>query len=308
VALLTPDFADAQFRFGRGRGSNWGGSNWGGSNWGGSGWGVGFSDGNFGIGYSSGNYGRGYGWGDGYGYGRGWGYGGYPYYGGSGFSVGLGSGYYGGSYYGGGYPSYGGYSYDYPSYGGTVYSTPSYGYSSSPSYMGGSYDMSGGSIYQAGYGSSMNMANVVRLEIIVPDDNAELMIQGQRVGGTGRHRSFVSPPLEPNKEYTYEISIRGSQMRGGEDTRKIDVKAGNQYTVDFTRSNNERLPAPSGIETDRRDRDRDMNRDRDNRDNRDRDNRDNRDRDNRNNPRSDVPGSGTTPPKTPGSGDPVPPR
>ena len=304
LALLTPDFADAQI-FGRGRG------------YGGSGWGVGVGNGGisyqqydgygrgygYGDGWGSGGYGRGYGYGDGWGsggYGRGYGYGGNPYYGGSG--VAFGNGYYGNTY-GGSYPNYGGGYSSYPSYGnGMVYSNPSYmsgGYSSG-GYMSGGYmsnDMSGGNMYQAGYSSGMNMGNVVRLDIIVPDENTELTIQGQRVSGTGRHRSFVSPQLESGKEYTYTVSIRGSQTRDGEDTRKIDVRAGSQYTIDFTRPQGERLPAPgSGFETDRPRND--TNRDRDNRDNRDRDL--NRDRDN-NRPGSGIPGTNpggnTNPPR-----------
>jgi uncharacterized protein (TIGR03000 family) len=244
ATLLTPAFADAQI-FRRG-----------------SGWGVGYSDGNVGIGYGSGYYGRGYGYGDGWGYGRGYGwnnpgygYGNYPgYYGGSGFIVGLGSGYYGGGY---NYPGY--------AYGGSMYTTPMYGssgYIDGSGYMGNTGMMSG-NIYQAGYMSGMNLANVVRLDIIVPEDNTELMIQGQKVGGFGRHRTFVSPQLEQGKEYTYTISI--AQARDGESTKKIDVKAGGQYTVDFVRQGpGERLPAPgAGFETDRRrDADtRDINRD-----------------------------------------------
>jgi len=300
VTLATPDFADAQriFRGGRGYNNGYGNGYGYGSGYGGSGWGVGYTDGNIGIGYQSGNWGYGNNWG---GYGRGYGYPGYGYGGGYGSGVGIGytdgnfgigyqsgspyyggngGGYYGGSgYYGSGYPSYGsgGYAYSQPGYGGTMYSNPSY--MSGGTYMGSS-DMSG-SVYQAGY-AGMNMSNIARLDIIVPDDSAELTIQGQKVGGMGRHRMFVSPSLEQGKEYTYTISVKGSQVRGGEDTRKIDVKAGGQFTVDFSRPQGERLPAPSGgFETDRprsdTNRDRDINRD------------NNRDRDRDATPKSDNP-------------------
>jgi uncharacterized protein (TIGR03000 family) len=255
VALLTPHFADAQ-RHGRGRGSSWG---------------VGFGDGGIGGYYSNGGWGRG-GWGVGFGDGWGRGFDGWGrgYYGWGYPSYGWGDGYYGG-YYSTPY-----YSNDYPSYG----------------YMDNS-NMSGNTIYQAGYNSGMGMnPNVVRLDIVVPDPQTEITIQGQRMNVTGPMTSFVSPPLEKGKTYTYTITKRGGQTNSAEETRNVTVQPGGTYTVDFSRPKNERLPAPGGFDPNMPRRDNDVNRDNydTNRNNNNSTNRDiNPPHNNSNPPRTDNP-------------------
>jgi len=216
LALLTPSFASAQlFRFGRGRGWDRGWDY--GNRWNYPGYGWGYDRSGWGIGF---NLGDGY-----YGSYSSW----YPYY---------------GNYYSS-YPYYGTYSYSYPSY---SYTYP--GYVIGGTIMDGSTtaNSSGSNIYQAGYSAPMN--NVVRLEVVVSDPNAQLTIQGQPVSGTGTHRQFVSPPLDPNKAYTYTISVKSNKTHNGDTTRHIDVKAGSQYTVDFT--SGERIPAPGNIDVDHR--------------------------------------------------------
>jgi uncharacterized protein (TIGR03000 family) len=218
LALLIPNDAFAQRHGGGGGGGHpsggGGGSNWhgggGGGNWGGGHWDGGHNNNYwypglaFGLGYAAGSWG----W-PGYGYG-GYGYG-YPYY----------------SY---DYPSY--YSYDYPSYYG--YNYPSYdngyGYPRTSSY----YEPNGGGSYMS--------PNRARLEIMVPDPNATLLIQGQPMSVTGNQRVFTSPDLEPGREYTYTITLR--HPNGQEDTRDVDVRAGSNMRVDFSQPQVNTMPAP----------------------------------------------------------------
>jgi uncharacterized protein (TIGR03000 family) len=77
---------------------------------------------------------------------------------------------------------------------------------------------------------------------MVPDPNAELLIQGQRMSVTGNSRVFISPDLEPGRTYTYTVTLRNNM--GQEDTRQIDVRAGSNDRVDFSRPQVNTMPAP----------------------------------------------------------------
>lgn len=73
--------------------------------------------------------------------------------------------------------------------------------------------------------------NVMRFRIMVPT-SAELLINGQKTTPTGSVREFVSPPIDWDREYTYELRARWSE--GGRDvvqTRKISFFAGDRLTV-----------------------------------------------------------------------------
>src|SRR5262245_62162260 len=48
-------------------------------------------------------------------------------------------------------------------------------------------------------------AEAVNLKITMPHDKALLTIQGVPTRQTGAERSFVSPPLEPGREYEYKL-------------------------------------------------------------------------------------------------------
>jgi uncharacterized protein (TIGR03000 family) len=192
--LLSPAQSQAQRRGG------WGGGGWGRS----------------GVGGVGAGYGRG---GNGYGY-PGFGYGGYGY------------GDYGRGYSGDGYRSgYYGYASPY-SYGnnyGYDYSSP---YASAPTY--GDYQ----SFYppQAGrqQGNQQQAGAAAHLMIQVPDPNAQVWLEGQQMNQQGMSRQFYSPPLEPNREYSY--TVKASWMENGqrkEQTKEVDVRAGQQATVRF---------------------------------------------------------------------------
>lgn len=168
-------------------------------------------------------------------------------------------GYYGGCQGGGCHGGYasggwggGGYAY----YNGGVYSAPyqtTMGSSTVP-YGGGYYsDNMNGAIRSSSYYDSnigvIGGGRQARVEVIVPDANTEVMIQGQRMSSTGPRRFFISPELESGKTYSYSISIPGGE-KGKEETRTVEVQAGKSVTVDFSRSDNvnrqdNRIPAPS---------------------------------------------------------------
>lgn len=195
-----------------------------------------------GRGWDGGRYGDG--WGRGWDYGR-------SYYGwGSGPSYGY---YYPRSYYGWGYtPGY--YSYnrwqypnsDYWNYGYTQEYPDGY-YSAYPSDMNDSY----GSIDQT--------PNAAHINIHVPPD-AKVWFDNQDTQQRGSFRNFVSPSLDPNKDYAYDI--KASWTENGREvtrTRHVRVRAGAMVNVDFLRSSRDDRERRYGAsDEDFRDEDRDQ--------------------------------------------------
>jgi uncharacterized protein (TIGR03000 family) len=168
---------------------------------GGGGWGGGWG------GYRGGYYG-GYG-----GYGR-YGYGGYGY---RGFYPYLGLGGWG---YGYGSPSYG-YSNYYPSYV-YDYGTPAYVYP----------DDSGVVTRGAGSYAPPN-DNTAMLHVSVPAD-AQVWIEGEATRQRGPQREFVSPALQPGKEYEYTVKARWMQDgKPVERTKTVSVHANDTKNVNF---------------------------------------------------------------------------
>jgi uncharacterized protein (TIGR03000 family) len=76
--------------------------------------------------------------------------------------------------------------------------------------------------------------------------DAEIWFGTQKTRQTGALREFVSPPLTPGQDYTYEVRARwtddGKEMV---QTRRITVSAGAWKTLDFT------IPAPEAINSPR---------------------------------------------------------
>jgi uncharacterized protein (TIGR03000 family) len=71
------------------------------------------------------------------------------------------------------------------------------------------------------------------MDVRVPAD-AEIWFEGAKTGQSGPKRTFVSPPLEKGQAFTYEIRARWTE--GGkpvEQTRQVNVRAGEQVQVDF---------------------------------------------------------------------------
>jgi uncharacterized protein (TIGR03000 family) len=208
-----------------------GGGHGGGGHGGGGHGGFGGGHGGFGGGHSGG-------WHDGWGHHGG--YGGWGHRGG-----------YGG-WYGGYYPGY--YSYYPDTDYGAYYDSENYpDYSYSPFYGYGNYQYGSDSGSVSGYSSGASTAPVIqddtaRVKVLVPAE-AQVWIDNQPTRAKGSERDFVSPRLEPTRNYTYDIRARWNE--GGhevEQTRTAEVRAGGETTVDFRASapNQRQTPARTG--------------------------------------------------------------
>jgi uncharacterized protein (TIGR03000 family) len=82
-----------------------------------------------------------------------------------------------------------------------------------------------------------------RITVMLPDPNAELFVQGQRMISAGGVRVFNSQELEAGKNYSYTITMR-SHVGGRllDETRKVPLHSGEVVTVDFTHQGAETLP------------------------------------------------------------------
>jgi uncharacterized protein (TIGR03000 family) len=95
----------------------------------------------------------------------------------------------------------------------------------------------GGQAYGAMAGSQMD--NRVLLTLRVPA-NAEVWFDGQKTTETGSIRSYITPSLDPNRDFSYQVRVRGTQNgREVDRTRKVDVHAGDRLFVNFMHSTSE---------------------------------------------------------------------
>lgn len=179
-------------------------------------------------------------------------------------------GYYSGCYgaagghraYAGGYYS-NGYASSYYVYPGAAYYSPNTYY---PPYSNGTTSRT--SAYydpNPGYNGNkvINKDRQAQVEVILPDANADLIIQDQKTNTVGLRRSFISPELEQGKKFTYTMKLlRNNAGRMEDDTRTIEVQAGSIVTVDFTKpktdgvnpwtgSKNNQLPTPDASKHDK---------------------------------------------------------
>lgn len=164
--------------------------------------------------------------------------------------------YYGSSYYNNGYysPYYGNrYSYYDPNYG--YYDPSSYGngwrdargWSDNRAwtgrddtsytygdYRGGAWD-TGCHHHQAHHGGMRD--NVAVIELIVPP-MADVTVNGERLAqNQGARRQIVTPQIEPNRDFVYEVRMRWNESgRTVDKTRRINFRAGDHLVVDFGRS------------------------------------------------------------------------
>ena len=187
-------------------------------------------------------------------------YGGYRHGGYGGYSHGYSPRHYGGYYghagyypghYGyyrhyGYYPSYSHYG---PNYYGGYYAYPRGSYHGYvPYYYGyspGYYPYSAPAVgYQAYYppdtaegptapAAPAGVDRVVHFDVRVPAD-AAIWFDGVKTTQNGSAREFVSPPLAPGREYTYEIRARW-KMEGREvsQSQRVTVRAGERVSVSF---------------------------------------------------------------------------
>jgi uncharacterized protein (TIGR03000 family) len=73
----------------------------------------------------------------------------------------------------------------------------------------------------------------VTIDVVLPAD-AELWIEGKKMGQTTAQRKFISPPLESGVRFIYDFRIRFKEEgREQTKTRSLDVYAGGHYSVDF---------------------------------------------------------------------------
>lgn len=78
--------------------------------------------------------------------------------------------------------------------------------------------------------------NQARLQVILPNADAELQIDGEPTTSVGSVRNFDTPELDPGMLHTYTVEAmwksRGETRR---DVRRVDVRAGSRVMVDFTK-------------------------------------------------------------------------
>jgi uncharacterized protein (TIGR03000 family) len=86
------------------------------------------------------------------------------------------------------------------------------------------------------YGATEEIAGNAALIILRVPANAEVFFEGKQTSQTGRFRSFVTPALESGRDYSYEIRARWTEGgRTVEQTRKINIRAGDRLTLNFTK-------------------------------------------------------------------------
>ncbi len=72
------------------------------------------------------------------------------------------------------------------------------------------------------------------LKVQVPLD-AEVWLEGQKMRSVGTMRHYRSPPLDPTKEYAYEVRARWrSEEKFVEEIRHVAIRAGATVLADFT--------------------------------------------------------------------------
>jgi uncharacterized protein (TIGR03000 family) len=139
-----------------------------------------------------------------------------------------GSPYYG--YSGWSRPYFNRFGYNWNNYGYSTYSYPSdyYSYYSEP--PGGNYPA-----YGTGDSPMDQTIDTVQITVRVPQD-AEVWFDGKKTQQGGMVRQYISPPLSPDKTYTYHMRVRFRQGDKEVDrTRDITVQAGDMKNVDFLR-------------------------------------------------------------------------
>jgi uncharacterized protein (TIGR03000 family) len=119
-------------------------------------------------------------------------------------------------------------------------STPSYGaYRPAPvSYYYGTIPYATMPPADYSYGAYSRPApdNLARVRVMVPSD-AKVWFDGKATRQEGADRRFESPALTPGRAYSYEVKAQWRDRDGKEvtRTRRVDVSANSNLTVDFNR-------------------------------------------------------------------------
>jgi uncharacterized protein (TIGR03000 family) len=75
--------------------------------------------------------------------------------------------------------------------------------------------------------------NSATMNVRVPAD-AEIWFEGSKTGQSGTTRTFVSPPLESGRGFTYEVRAHWTENgKEVDQTRQVHVRAGEKVDVDF---------------------------------------------------------------------------
>ncbi|HEX3598582.1 MAG TPA: TIGR03000 domain-containing protein [Lacipirellulaceae bacterium] len=88
------------------------------------------------------------------------------------------------------------------------------------------------------YSVSRPVNDIARLEVRLPDPQATIWVEGKEIASNGTMRHFNSPPLDPNRQFTY--NIKASWNDNGKvvtDERRVKVQANGLAVVDFTQRN-----------------------------------------------------------------------
>jgi uncharacterized protein (TIGR03000 family) len=80
-----------------------------------------------------------------------------------------------------------------------------------------------------------NQRQPVRLRVLLPHPYAKLTIEGATTRQTGTNRQFVSPPLEPGRNYTYTLTAvwEPNNYTTITRTRQVSVQAGQELELDL---------------------------------------------------------------------------
>jgi uncharacterized protein (TIGR03000 family) len=146
-----------------------------------------------------------------------------------------------GSYRGGG----GGYGYSSPGYSSGyyapgpayTYSTPTYTYSTPTYYppLGQVLSVTSAAPESSYYltAAEVEGPRAIQIDMHLPAD-AKVWFDDAPTSQTGALRRFVSPPLDPDKDYFYQVKVRWQE--DGRDvtrTRKVEVHAGDRLNLSF---------------------------------------------------------------------------
>jgi len=149
---------------------------------------------------------------------------------------------YGGSYlpFGGAFLPFGGANLPNVYTGGPEYGPnyQGYGYGYAPNY----YDGTPMRRRQTYYAAPVVGQPFARMTVLVPTADTQVWFQNQETTQFGMRRSFDSPPLAPNQDFTYTVKARWTENgKTFNQERQVHFQAGQNVTVDF-RSNS--LPQP----------------------------------------------------------------
>lgn len=150
-------------------------------------------------------------------------------------------------FFGSGFPFYG-YGYPYQFYG-DPYGGYGYGSYANPYALAGAYGYGDaypgavnpyitGSAGPGPYGASSSPIQSdasAHLEVVLPDANAEVWLNGEKTTGQGTTRLFTTPPLE--RGMTQAVTVRVAWRDGGQNMtveRTINVTAGTRVRVEFS--------------------------------------------------------------------------